>query len=341
MTIIVAGQYNHAIYAPAFYNAFVELGHNVVKHDFCEYTQPTNNILGRVAKAVEARTNWGGNIRSYNKDLISMVEKYKPEIVFLYRTPFVYPETVKVISKQTTVYSYHNDDPFANTRQRFSNRHYIKSAQYCKLNFVYRKKNVDDFNKIGIDNSRILLPYYLNDSNFHINCNKTNDIAFIGHYENDGRDKVIKLMLDAGIDVKLFGDPVTWKQSPYYSMFEKIFGGEVRGARYNELLNKTKVCLCFYSNLNHDTYTRRSFEIPAVKGVMLSEYTTDMDKMFPENQCALYFKSPEEAVRKAQLLLNDENLLRQLGENAYNQLLKMGGSEIDRIKEILNIYKYD
>ena len=48
------------------------------------------------------------------------------------------------------------------------------------------------------------MPYYIKENNFPITIDKTFDVIFAGHFENDGRDKYIKALLDAKINVKCF-----------------------------------------------------------------------------------------------------------------------------------------
>ena len=90
--------------------------------------------------------------------------------------------------------------------------------------------------------------------------------------------------------------------------------------------------------MNHDTYTRRCFEIPAAKTLMLCEYTEDMDRMFPEDECAVYFRSKEELVEKCKALLANPEKIVKIAENGYNRLKEIGGSEVDRCQQIIEVY---
>ena len=95
----------------------------------------------------------------------------------------------------------------------------------------------------------------------------------------------------------------------------------------------------FLSKLNSDTYTRRCFEIPATQTLMLSEYTDDLNEMFPSDKCAVYFTTPEELVVKCKYLLSHPNEIKQIAENGYKRLKELGGSEIDRCRQIIETYK--
>ena len=206
------------------------------------------------------------------------------------------------------------------------------------MNLVYRKKNIDDYANLGINNTHVLLPYYLEKNNYYEDVEDSVPIAFVGHYENDGRDKFIKTMLDAGLPVSVYNGSY-WDRSPIYESIKSIIKPGVHSNAYNHLLNECQIALVFLSKLNSDTYTRRCFEIPATKTLMLSEYTQDLDNLFPENECAVYFRNKEELVEKCKSLLSNPPESKRIAENGYKRLLEIGGSEVDRCKQIIEIYK--
>ena len=190
---------------------------------------------------------------------------------------------------------------------------------------------------MGVTNTKILLPYFRKASNYPIECKKDIPIAFLGHFENDGRDKYIFELKKAGIPVVVYGDN-HWLNAPLYEEIKDVVFPAKRGKEYNETINRTRICLVFFSKLNHDTYTRRCFEIPAAKSVMLSEYTDDMNELFPENMCAVYFRNMEELISKASYLLENSSENERIAQNAYNRVLELGGSEFDRSQQIIEDY---
>lgn len=71
---------------------------------------------------------------------------------------------------------------------------------------------------------------------------------------------------------------------------------------------------------------------------MLSEYTEDLDKMFPSDECAVYFKTPVEMVEKSRYLLSQPEEIKRIAENGYQRLKVLGGSEVDRCRQIVETY---
>ena len=337
MRVLVVGSFRFEIYAKAFYDAFRRLGHDVLKLDTEEFV--AKGPFGSVAEKMKHQWLVGSSINFADGVLRRRVSDFRPDLVFLYHCYFFHPSAIRDISKMATVFSYDNDDPFERRKDKHNSSFYLEAARYCHLNYVYRRKNVEDFARIGVKNAKVLLPYYIETRNFPIPCEKDTPLAFVGHWEDDGRDRMIKALLDAGLPFELYGDAANWSNSPLWPRLENVYYGPAVGEDYNKVLNRTQVALVFFSKANNDTYTRRCFELPATKTVMLSEYTEDMDKLWPANECCVYFRSKEELVHKACKLLDHEELRQRIAQNAFNRLKAIGGSETDRVREIIADYE--
>jgi spore maturation protein CgeB len=60
----------------------------------------------------------------------------------------------------------------------------------------------------------------------------------------------------------------------------------------------------------------RTFEVPGSGGVMLARYSAEQDEFFPENEAAVYYRSPEELDDKIAWVLGDPELRARLRRNA-------------------------
>lgn len=336
MKIIVIGSFQFPIYAPAIASGFSKLGNEVtiVNEDDFMYN---NSIVGNLFNIIHTHYHLGLNVSLFNKRVISEVINRKPNMVFIYRSYDVWPSTIKKIKKEgAIVFTYNNDDPFSKILNNWSHRYYHASIPLAHVNFVYRPKNISDFKNAGADKVELLLPYYLEKDNYYIDASDTIPIAFIGHYEDDGRDKYVKALIDAGLPISVYSND--WKKSLIYSQIKSAFKPSVYSSDYTLTLNQCQIALVFLSKLNSDTYTRRNFEIPATKTLMLSEYSEDLDKLFPENKCAVYFRSIEDLVQKCKYLLENPSKIKFIAENGYKRIKEIGGTEVDRCRQILEVY---
>lgn len=339
MRIINVGLFTQEIYAPAFSKGFRKLGHEVLDIKYDDYHFKQNNFICNLLNRIQDRYIIGLNLNKFNKDIIEAVNQFRPDFVFLYRCYYIYDSTIEQIRSLSTVMSYNNDDPFSGVPSKAFYKQHISNSKYCHINFVYRKKNIDDYFKIGITNTRLLLPYYLTYNNYPIpNIKKDIPIAFVGHFENDGRDLLIKLMIESGIPVQVYGNN-RWKESKYYSQIQQVLHKGVHGEGYNTLLNRISISLVFLSKINNDKYTRRCFEIPATKTMMLAQYTEELEELFPEGECAEYFRNAKELIAKCKLLLAQPEKVEYIANNGFMQLKKVGGSEVDRCKYVIKVYE--
>lgn len=338
MRILLVGSFNHPMYAPAFESGFKKLGHDVVSIDYQKYLYG-NGRIGQFATKVQSRFHIGYKLKDYNNDILKEAESFNPDFIFLYRCYNIWPRTIKKLKTNGKfVITYNNDDPFSGIPGMGFYRNFKANIKLSDLNFVYRKKNINDYKGIGAKGINVLLPYYIEKSNYFIPGEDTIPIAFLGHFENDGRDAYIKALVDANMPIKVFNGS-DWEKAPLYADIKgAVFPGK-RGAEYNKTLNECQIALIFLSKINSDTYTRRCFEIPATKTLMLCEYTEDMDRMFPADECAVYYRSKEELEQKCRELLSHPEKIKKIAENGYNRLKEIGGSEVDRCRQILEIFK--
>lgn len=352
MKILIAADWHGEIYAQAFFDGFKSLGYDTFKFSWKEYYhhyqystryETDGNKFRSLYYRLQNKFLIGSAIKKINKDLMEKCKEIKPDIVFIYRGTHIYPQTIKNIKKNSSckVYGYNNDDPFSLEYPSYIWRYYKKSILFYDHIFAYRWKNIEDYKYIEYDKVSLLRSYYLKDSNFYIEQCSSNkykcDVIFIGHFENDRRDEYIKLLIDMDIDIKLYG--TEWELSKYYNLFIEKFG-EIKPVydEYNLALNSAKIALVFLSKLNNDTYTRRCFEIPATKTMMMSEYTNDLNSMFKEGHEAEYFRNKEEMLKKIQYYLNNQDILQITSENGYKRLMNDGHEVTNRCREILKIY---
>lgn len=350
---IIADGLGEEIYDSAFFRGFKELGHEVYRFTWKEYFKhyqyasrykTDGNKFKSIYYRAQNKFTFGPAVCEINRDILDECINIKPDLVFIYRGTHIYPKTIKKIKEKTgcKVFGYNNDDPFSSSYPKYFWRHYRNGIKYYDHIFSYRYKNIDDYKAISYEKVSLLRSYYLKDKNFYMDDLKTEkykcDVIFIGHFEDDGRDEAIKLLIENGVDIKLYG--TTWEKSKYYNYFVKKLGNILPlYDNYNLALNSAKIALVFLSKKNNDTYTRRCFEIPATKTMMMAEYTDDLNSMFKERKESEYFRDKNELLEKVKYYLANEEKIKEIGENGYRRLLDDGHEIVDRCKEVLKVYE--
>ncbi|HEX2859838.1 MAG TPA: glycosyltransferase [Alphaproteobacteria bacterium] len=347
--LMVADGHGGETHVHAMADGFKKLGHKVRVFTWQSYfhnypyanVYPTRpNRLASIYYRFQNKFTFGPAVIKLNADLIKQARTFKPDMVFVYRGTHIYPRTLKALKATgAKVMGFNNDDPFSSQYKPYFWRHFRRGIFAYDHLFAYRLKNLADYKRIGYRHTSLLRSYYIESRNFPIARPKaayTCDVIFVGHYEADGRDALLKRVMEAGIDFKLFG--TGWQASPLAGYF-KAHGGlpkPLLGAEYNIALNSAPIALSLLSHLNNDTYTRRSFEIPATGTCMLSAYTDDLaDNLFKPNKEAVYFTDGDSLLKQLKKLLANKALAKKIGAAGRARLLKDGHEVTDRCRQVL------
>lgn len=335
--ILLVGDDTYEMYVKAFYQRFLELGYENVSLFATNHYLQANSKIGRLIIRIENNIAFGPRISALNSRLIKYTEEIKPELIFLYSSRLVYATTIKRLKKNgITIFAYNNDDPFAAYFPKYFWRHFRGCLKYIDVGFAYREKNIEEYRDCGCNKVEILRSYYIKNRNYYMPeaRDKVPAVVFLGHYEDDERQEYIRKLLKAKIKI---GVPVrSWEEfevnNPYLIKLENSH------ERYNEILNGTQIAIVFLSKINNDTYTRRCFEIPVTKTLMITTYTDDIASMFKEDKEAVFFRNGEEFVEKIKYYLDHADERQKIAEAGYQRLMKDGHEVADRLNFIMKIY---
>lgn len=284
----------------------------------------------------------GPAVYRLNRDLLKMARRFRPHLVFVYRGTHVFPSTLAKLRQQGCVLmAYNNDDPFSPAYPLYVWRHFKAGLSQYHHIFAYRPKNLDDYRERGFSNVSLLRSLYLPEQTYPLSCKPVDgpyacDVIFIGHHEPDGRDDILKFLIENGVNLKLYG--TLWENSPHYALFCRHMGGAIRsvyGTEYNKALNSARMGLVFLSHLNNDTYTRRCFEIPATQTVMLAPYNDDLASLFVSDEETVFYTSREELLERIRALLASPATLERVAKAGLARLKRDGHTARERALQVL------
>ena len=343
MKILVVGDGHSAIHEQAVAEAFRKLGHRVEVLYWFNYFH-ANSAVKKYWLKVQNKLIWGWQVFKLNSDLIEMASQFTPDLVFVYRGTHITAYTISKLKAKIPgcrIFGYNNDDPFAPGHPQWLWRHFVRAIPLYDVVFAYRKHNLDDFVRCGAKRVGLLMPWFVPELHRPLKGNDNTrapflyDVVFIGHYEDDHRLTYIETLFENGINVKVFGPE--WDRAPRRPWLVQQWSVlPVRGHDYSRTLCSSRIALSFLSKLNRDTYTRRCFEIPATRTLLLSEYSTDLTDMFKEGKEAEFFRDPDEMLKKARMYLENDQLREAVAMAGFKRVHRDGHDVVSRMRMVLN-----
>jgi spore maturation protein CgeB len=338
MKIFLAGTYRYFWYEEVCAKALEKLGHEVVRYQW-------DHFFKRRLGSIQEKWLWGPSVVQLNRDIVNQAYFSQPDVIFLWRGTPIWPTTLPALRGKTgaLLVSYNNDDPFGPKQARSLWRHFIAGIPAYDVHFVYRPVNIAEYTSAGAKRVELLLPYYIPEMHRPVILTPAEeerylcDLVFAGHYEDDGRVSYLRALVKAGLHVRLFGGTY-WRRMVLADLAD-YFGHvyPVLGEEYVKALTGARLCLAFLSQLNRDTYTRRSFEIPACGCLMLSERTDDLTRLFKEDEEAVFFSSPAELVAKARVLLEDDARRKQIAQAGRRRCVADGHDVVSRMRQLCEV----
>lgn len=309
------------------------------------YSEPFyHSLLHRI----QYRLKWGPKVLQVNHRLIKEAKRFQPDIVWFYNVQLIATGVVKALRRavpDATFVQYANDNPFSQAAKRGLWRNYLNSIPLFDVHFSYRYNNIAEYQRHGARSVHLLRSYFIPEMDYpepdenipeYFKC----DVVFAGHYEDDARVDMLEAICDAGYKLNLFGGgwnaalPKLREDSPLRALYPV---SPVTKADYRYAICGAKVALCFLSTLNHDTYTRRNFQIPAMKTAMLSQFTEDLASLYKPDEEAVFFRDKNDLIDKLSALLCNDAWRESVASAGYNKAYIAGHHVKGRMNEWLQI----
>lgn len=347
MRVLVAGDWHSDLHEEVVLRSLRRLGHEVSGFKWHNYFAAGAGA-GLRSLSLRAQNKFvaGPALARINRDFVAAALQFQPDVVFVYRGTHIEAATLRALRTALPacrLVGYNNDDPFAPAQPSYLWRHFMRSIPEYDLMLAYRHANVDAFRAAGARRVELMRSWYVADRNYPIELSDAHkrdfacDVAFIGHYEPDQRLDHLEEIVRQGFTLRIFGPTKYWAKPLAESALLRHLAPTrmVWGDDYNRALCGAKVALCFFSKLNRDTYTRRCFEIPATRTLMLSEYSDDLACLYSEGAEADYFRNRDEMMQKVKAYVADDAARMQVAEGGYRKVRSAGHDVDSRMNQML------
>lgn len=348
MKIVVAGAWQVPWYQAAIASGFERAGAEVIRFDWWKRYFPEAegvNANAGVLRRAQHKLVRGPITGRVQRELLDVIRQETPDILLAYQATHIAKKTlqsIRRISPGTTLASYNNDDPFSPEASSAFWSTFRRAAPDYDVNFVYRPHNLDDIHRLG-GRAHLLLPYFIPERDYpedrdNMPARFQSEVLFAGHYEDDGRERALRRLADAGIDVRIIGGG--WEAARQRLSTTPLAGNfpvrSVLDGDYQRYLRGTKIALCFLSRKNRDRYTRRNFEIPANGTMCISEDTDELRNLFRDRDEIAYFHNDEELLDLVTYYLARDTDRSKIALAGYNRVLRDGHDNYARAAEILS-----
>lgn len=147
------------------------------------------------------------------------------------------------------------------------------------------------------------------------------DISFVGNMRPE-REHAIRTLLQAGLDVKVWGERRWLTQVADKALARSYFrGGPLFGDAYYKAMRTAKIGLNVIDDTNFPAANMRFFEGLACGAAMLSSPCPELEQTFRHRDSIIYFRSDYELVEGARELLRDDALRARVASNGEQLVL--------------------
>lgn len=307
------------------------LGHEVEGVDLVQYIRQGGPFFGRLFR----RFKVGPPIQKYNKELVETANRMKPDVLWIDKGSWVFPSTVKHLqSKGAKVILYTPDSAFFHNQSRWFNDN-IPLFDGLVTTKLYE---VEEYNRRKAANLIVKPPMYFKEYHYPVEPTAEEkarfecDAAFVGTF-TEGRDKYLLPLLDAGVELKIWGN--FWDRCKDPRLQQCVQGRGVFGRDYILGISCGRLSLGILNPLVPDTSTTRTVEIPATRGLLFAERTDEHRDMYEEDKEAVFFNSVDECVEKALHYLNHPEERAAVVEAGFQRTLNSHYDAGSQIKDVL------
>lgn len=279
-----------------------------------------------------------------NESFISAVSVVKPDLLFIIRGEFLFPETLAQIKRIVScpIIGYVWDEPFhthdKNNIDDYRRDNFRKGVPLYDVIYVFDPFYIDDIKNNGARDVRYL-PLATN-PNRHREILVTDqdrrnygyDVCFVGlPFEN--RIDVLERLDDYRLGI--FGDRWSRKFALKGRKPPSYYMGKASGEIVNRIYLSSKIVLNIHHPQSKEGVNTRTFDIPACGAFEIVDYKKGVERHFEIDKEIVTFANIEELRSKIAFYLKNEDARRAIIARGKQRVLNEH-TWIHRVKEVIN-----
>ena len=280
-----------------------------------------------------------------NRRLIEAAKCTDPELLWIEKGNMIRPDTLRnlrQIAPRAVFVSYSEDDMFLGHNRT---RAYVRGLPSYDCVFTTKALNVGEHELPALGARRVVAVDKSYDPHMHfpIKVSASDakrygaDVGFIGTYE-DSRARSLSYLARNGITVRVWGNGwEKWRNRlPRLIIENRAIVNTENDLAYTKSLCSTRINLGFLRELNRDTQTDRTMEIPACGAFMIAQRSDDHSRLFEEGQETVLFRTDDELLEKVRYYLEHEGERAAIAKAGRLRCLASGYSETERMSLMID-----
>ncbi len=288
------------------------------------YRLGVSGLHGRISRALSAE-----------------VEAFAPDIVWVFKGMEILPETWKTLrARGLKLVNYNPDHPFEFWTAGSGNRNVLQSIPHFDLHLTYScaiRRRIEA--EYGVRTEILPFGYELDEATYAAACAEAEvpRACFIGNPDRI-RVETLQALARAGLPIDVYGhgwerhlQPNGVRLQTHDAVYREDYWKKLRGYR---------VQLNIFRPHNVGSHNMRTFEVPAVGGVMVAPHSPDHESYFRVGEEIFTYDSAEELVRRVRDLLEaPPETVAAIRERARSRCLEAGYSYRDRARQVFELFQ--
>ncbi len=269
-----------------------------------------------------------------HKTIYKKIIKFGPEILLVTKGESILPNFInKIGNRGIKTANWVLDDPTG----KFYPKNKVNNISEYDAFFVFDPAYVVELRKQNPNTH--YLPCAADPDNIHKeliplkNRKYKYDVSFVGSHEPYRQEFFKKL---TKYDLHIWG--FRWGNVKDKSLQKHIHKEIPRGKHMCEIFNNSKININIHAKHSIDGLNLRTFEVPATKSFLLTDYYSELSKLFKVGKEAVFYKNIDDLKKKIDYYLKKDKEREKIALAGYNRVIKEHTMK-HRIIELLKIVK--
>jgi spore maturation protein CgeB len=270
-----------------------------------------------------------------NRQFRDLAGQYAPRVIWVFKGMEIFPETLAWAKERGIgLVNYNPDNPFLFTGKGSGNSNIAGSIGLFDLHFTYnleiRKRLEEEYHA-----RTAMLPFGFDiDPAVYRECISQEEeirVCFLGNPDKQ-RVAFINDLAAQGIALDLYGKHWDeWRHHDQVRLFGPAYGLDMW-----KVLRRYRVQLNLMRIHNEDSHNMRTFEVPAIGGIMLAPDTTEHRIYFSDKEEIFLYQNATDCAERCRYLLGlPRHEADRIRESARRRSLTSGYSYEARAKQFL------